>query len=181
MLEAVSQRFADKPFAKLSPPEKDAVRAFASKLRPVEAQPAGSAVEPPTSPVDTSAVPVNAPAVSSAGAAPEATVIPFRNSEAPAEVYEGAARAAKVTKLADYMHSQGISAKDAANPDLMTDKMWTAIAKEAGVNAPSKASIAQTLFQLRKLETPAVSPAYLDRLQKTGALPIAEQLRALQQ
>lgn len=101
-------------------------------------------------------------------------VIPFSKPSQAPEVFEAKARAAKAQELAKWLHSGGISSDDAK---AMTADHWNMAAKGAGVNAPSLNTQGQALFYLRQLEAQSHSPQLMQRLQKSGAMNAAEQLR----
>jgi hypothetical protein len=101
------------------------------------------------------------------------TVIQPSEAEVPSAVFEAKARAEKAQKLAQFLHDGGITAEEAKG---MTGDHWQMAAKGAGVNAPSLASQGQAMFELRKLEAASHSPQLMNRLQSTGAMPVAEQL-----
>lgn len=110
------------------------------------------------------------------GPAPQPTVIPPAKPEIPSAVYEAAARAEKAQKLAQFLHSGGISAEEAK---AMTGDHWQMAAKGAGVNAPSLSSQGQAMFELRRLEAAQNSPQLMERLKSTGSMPAAQQLQQL--
>lgn len=66
-----------------------------------------------------------------------------------AQVYEAAGRADKANKLAAALHKGGISAEDAARMD---PEHWQMLSQALGVHVPSKASIGEALFRLKRLE-----------------------------
>lgn len=69
-------------------------------------------------------------------------------AEAPKD-FEAAPRAQKANKLAQALHDGGIPFEDAK---LMDRSHWDMLSKGLGVNAPSEASISETLVYLKRLE-----------------------------
>lgn len=66
-----------------------------------------------------------------------------------AATYEAAGRAAKADALSQMFHDEGLSSTDVAK---WKPKDWLNAATDRGVAAPSKASIAEVIFRLKRLE-----------------------------
>jgi hypothetical protein len=108
---------------------------------------------------------------------PEVQTIPFSKPDQPPEFYQAKARAAKAPdeqKLAEYMSQGGITAGDTRQ---MTDAQWEQAARAAGVKQPTPGGQDRIRFHLNRLATPQVSPNLINRLQDTGSMSVAEQLR----
>lgn len=107
----------------------------------------------------------------------EVQTIPFSKPDQPSEFYAAKARAAKAPdeeKLAGYMSQGGITASDTKQ---MTDAQWDQASRAAGVKTPTANGQERIRFHLNRLAIPTASPQLVERLNKTGALPIAEQLK----
>jgi DNA topoisomerase IB len=185
LLNQTARNMGARSFSSLPPEAQDTVRAAVAKYnersaageqtlaRPAPTPQTAPAAQPaPTSPAP---APAAWKAGSSAPAAtppPTVTTIPAAKPAIPAQAFEDAARTAKAAPMAQLLSDHGISAADAGR---MTDDQWGQLAKAAGVNAPSKFSQAEALFQLKKLElTAKPSPALADALKKPGALAAAK-------
>jgi hypothetical protein len=162
LLNQTARNMGARSFNSLAPPVQDAVRAAVARYS--ERASAGE---------ETLARPASTPQASPvAQPSPTVTTIPQSTPDAPAQVFEDAARAKKTGPVARLLFDHGVPHADAIGMD---DAQWGQVAKAAGVNPLSKLSQADALFQLRKLEmTPKPSAALLDALKKPGALAAAK-------
>lgn len=72
--------------------------------------------------------------------------------EVAGAAYEAAARADKAQKLANALSKGGVSAADA---ERIEKDHWDLLSKAIGVRSPSKATIGEVLFRLKRMEAPA--------------------------
>ncbi len=88
------------------------------------------------------------------GTLPKEEPVPFKPPEFSAETRIASARNARVQQFQKAITDAEIPYSDAK---LMDAEDWGSVAKKLGIDPPSKATISQTLFELKKLE-PAVEP-----------------------
>lgn len=115
------------------------------------------------------------------GTLPKEEPVPFKPPEFSAETRIASARAARVIQFRDAIQKAEIPYEDAK---AMGEEDWGAVAKHLGIEPPSKATVSQTLFELRKLEPEAPKPARTPakpnpkpKPLKGKALNIAQQLK----
>jgi hypothetical protein len=194
LLEQIARGNFNQSYASMDAAAQDTVQKMAASVNRQATRPVPPPVAPPPAPiaqpVNAAAVPAQPPPVATQAppvapaaapsvnaAAPQAAApgevqtIPQAKPDVPAEVFKTAARDVKSTALAKILHDSEIPLSDAAR---MTPDHWAQLAKAAGVNVPSPATIADTMLKLRQLEAKTPSPALAEALKKPGAMKAAQ-------
>lgn len=186
ILDAMAQKWADKPFASLKPAQQEMIQNIAAKVRPINAPVPAQvpAAGPPASmpaPAEAGAIPPSVPA-SPVTATPQATIIPFSKETAPAEVFKAAARAdrtPKVELMARHLNESGITPEQV---DAIQPGKWRDIADSLKIDLPKAldSTIRDVKARMGELKSAKTtfepSPALQEALKKPGAMEAARKL-----